>query len=148
MLYVYKIHFLQGHWTEDPQFLAACWLGARSVSFHVGASARAAAVSKPGRGESCCQEGSYSCLWPKHGPDVPLSVAESKAHPEWCGSVGWASTYKLKGHWFKSRSGHKPGFPARFPVRGVWEATGWCLSLTSVFLFLSFSLPSPLSENE
>ena len=26
--------------------------------------------------------------------------------PGWCGSVGWASSWKAKGHWFNSKSGH------------------------------------------
>ena len=44
--------------------------------------------------------------------------------------------------------------PVQLPVRahawvvGVREATYGCISLTSMFLCLSFSLPSPLSRNE
>ena len=34
------------------------------------------------------------------------------------------------------------------PSRGVQEATNQCFSHTSMFLFLSFSLPSPLSKNK
>ena len=49
--------------------------------------------------------------------------------PGWCGSVDWAWTWKPKGHWFNSQSGHMPGFPARCPVGGVQEATThWCFS--------------------
>ena len=36
--------------------------------------------------------------------------------PDWCGSVGWASSGKAKGHQFNSGSGHKHGLWARSPV--------------------------------
>ena len=31
----------------------------------------------------------------------------------YCSSVGWASSGKLKSHWYDSRSGHMPGLQAR-----------------------------------
>ena len=35
------------------------------------------------------------------------------AGPGQCGSVGWVSFHKLKGHRFDSQSGHTPGFSPR-----------------------------------
>ena len=62
--------------------------------------------------------------------------------PDWCGSLGWALFPKLKGCRFDSWSGHIPGLQAaRLPVEGVWEVTNGCFSRTSMFLYLSFSLP-------
>ena len=29
--------------------------------------------------------------------------------PDWCGSFGWASSCKAKGHWFDSQPGRMPG---------------------------------------
>ena len=52
---------------------------------------------------------------------------------------------EAKGRQFNSQSGHMSGLQARSPVGGVQEATNQSISCTSVFLFLSFSLPSPLS---
>ena len=66
----------------------------------------------------------------------------------WYGSVDWVLAYEPKGRWFYSQSGHMPGLRARSPVEGVWEAADWCFSHTSMFLSLSFSLPSPLSKNK
>ena len=68
-------------------------------------------------------------------------------HPGWCGSVDWvpAWTCKWKGHWSDSWAGHMPTSRARSLV-GVC-ATNQCFSHTSIFLFLSFSLPPPLSKN-
>ena len=37
--------------------------------------------------------------------------------PDWCGSVGWVSFWKVKGHWFNSWSGHMPGLQVQPPVR-------------------------------
>ena len=61
--------------------------------------------------------------------------------PDWCGSVGWVSFCKVKGCWFNSPSGRMPGFRVLSPV-GECE-TGH----RSMFLSLSFSLPSSLSKN-
>ena len=44
--------------------------------------------------------------------------------PDWYGSVGWASSHKLKDHQWDSPSGHMPGLKARSLVVGVlgaWE---------------------------
>ena len=68
--------------------------------------------------------------------------------PGWCGSVDWAPACEPKGRQFDSQSGHKPGLQARFLVGDVWEAIGRCISHTSMFLSLSFSLPSHFSKNK
>ena len=39
--------------------------------------------------------------------------------PDWCGSLGWPSSLKPRGHWFDSQSGHMPGLWARFLVVAV-----------------------------
>ena len=39
--------------------------------------------------------------------------------PGWCGSVGWSSSHKAKGHWFDSRSGHMPELWVRSPVQPI-----------------------------
>ena len=67
---------------------------------------------------------------------------------DWCGSVGWASSGKLKSHWFDSWSGHMPGLLTRSPAGGVQEAADRCFPPTLMFLSFSFSLPSPLSKNK
>ena len=64
--------------------------------------------------------------------------------PGWCGSVGWVSSCKPKGLRVESHWGHISGFWAQSPV--VQEAADRCLSLRLMFLFLSFSLPSPPSR--
>ena len=66
--------------------------------------------------------------------------------PGWCGSVDWVPACKPNSHQFNSQSGHMPRLQARFLVGGVQEATNWCVSPTSMFLSLSFSLLSPLSR--
>ena len=38
-----------------------------------------------------------------------LALKFFKFTPDWCGSVGWASSCKAEGHQFDSRSGHMPG---------------------------------------
>ena len=50
------------------------------------------------------------CLFPS-----PFKTWSSR--PGWCGSVGWASSCKVKGHQFDSQSRHKAGFRVRSPVR-------------------------------
>ena len=47
---------------------------------------------------------------------------------DWCGSVGWALSRKLKGRQFHSQSVHMPGSWARSPVGGWQEATNQCSS--------------------
>ena len=59
--------------------------------------------------------------------------------PDWCGSVDWASSCKLGGHWFHFQSGHTPGLPARSRIGGVREAVDQCFAPS-----LSPSLPLSL----
>ena len=58
--------------------------------------------------------------------------------PGWCGSVGWVSSCKPKGHGFVSQSGHMPGLLVQsltgVPTKG------------NQLMFLSHSLPPPLSK--
>ena len=67
--------------------------------------------------------------------------------PDWCGSVGGVSSCKLKGCWFDSQSGHMPGLRVQFPM-GVDTRGNQLMSLTSIFLSLTFSLPSLHSKNK
>ena len=80
---------------------------------------------------------------------VPLGIFNSEKHkhsPDWCSSVGWVLSCKLKGHQLDSQSGHMHGLQARSLVEGVRVATSWCFSQTSMFLSLSSFLPHHLSK--
>ena len=67
--------------------------------------------------------------------------------PDWCDSVGWASSHKVKGHPFDSCLEHLPGMQAQCPRLGsMWEATSWCFSHMTMFLTLFFSLSSLFSK--
>ena len=62
--------------------------------------------------------------------------------PNWCGSVGWASSCKPKGCHSDSHSGHMLALQARSgPQLGALERQP-----VSVSLPLSLSPPSPLSK--
>ena len=56
---------------------------------------------------------------------------KSKPHPDLCGSVGWVSSCKVKGHQFHSWPGHVCGLRVQSPV-----ATDQWFSLTAMFLSL------------
>ena len=56
------------------------------------------------------------------GPSAKVPLREEES-PDWCGSVGWASSHKLKGHQFNSPSGHMPELQARSQVGDVQKAT-------------------------
>ena len=72
-----------------------------------------------------------------------------KVSPGCCGSVDWALAFKPKSHWFDSQSGHMPGFWARSPIGGVWEAADWrSMSLSYTNVSLPLLLPPPLSKNK
>ena len=51
---------------------------------------------------------------------------------DWCGSVGWASSYKPKG------GQHMPVLRAKYLPGGVQEAANQYFSSTWMFLSLSF----------
>ena len=69
--------------------------------------------------------------------------------PNQCGSVGWATSRKQKGHGFYSWSGHMPGLQAESPcMMGMQEATHQCFCGTLMFLSLSPSIPLSLKRNE
>ena len=61
-------------------------------------------------------------------------------HSDWCGSVGWTLSCKLKSDQFDSQSGYMPRLWVKSPVG--WHLRG---NHTLMFLSLSFSLPSSLS---
>ena len=44
-----------------------------------------------------------------------LPPIERYYSPGWCGSLGWASSPRMKIYQFNSRSGHVPGLQARSP---------------------------------
>ena len=73
-------------------------------------------------------------------------MKKTRFSPGWYGLVDWVPACIPKGHQFSSRAGHMPGLRARSPAGGVWEATDRCISHTSMFLSLSFSLPFCLSK--
>ena len=69
--------------------------------------------------------------------------------PGWGGSVGWASSCKLKSCWFHSQAGRVPGLcsaPARVLTEA--ESTHRRFSHTLLFLSLSLSLPSSLQKKK
>ena len=69
--------------------------------------------------------------------------------PDWCGSAGWASSCKAKGHRFYLRSEHTPGRKWVSPhLRCAGEATNQCCSLTLMLLSLSFFFPSHLFKDK
>ena len=69
-----------------------------------------------------------------------ILLEKNKTHPGWRGSVGWALSHKAKGRWFHSQSGHRPGLQAQ----GLAGASA--RGNRSMFLSLSFPIPSPLSK--
>ena len=60
--------------------------------------------------------------------------------PSQCGSIGWASSCKPKGHRFHSRSGHMPGLQVPPPVRAPAEGSGLMI-LSDLHVSLPFHLP-------
>ena len=77
----------------------------------------------------CCFLGLFSSISRKHIhshiPRTTINHIYLKfiTGPGWCGSEDWVPASKPKGHRLDSQSGHVPGFRARSPGRGVWEAT-------------------------
>ena len=69
-------------------------------------------------------------------------------YPDQCGSVGWASSHKLKGHRFNSQSGLMPGLQVQSPDWAHSEGIQLMFSLTLMFLSLSYLLLSPLSKRK
>ena len=70
----------------------------------------------------------------------------SSSSPGRCGSVGWSVFHKEKGLQFDSQSGHMPGLQIQSPVRARARDTQ-SMFLSHIDVFLSPSLPSPLSKN-
>ena len=87
-----------------------------------------------------------SFSFPEKNHNIKIYV-KSFFGPDWCSSVGWASSCKLKSCWFIM-----PGLQARSPVGGMGEAIDGSMdqgfSCTQIFLTLSFSLPLLLKINK
>ena len=71
-----------------------------------------------------------------------LVVEKGKEGPDPCGSIGWMSSHKAKGHLFDSQSGHMPGSQVQSVVGGMQEATDRRFSQILMFLSL-FHPPFP-----
>ena len=71
-----------------------------------------------------------------------MQIKNCWSGPDYCSSVGWATTCKTKDDQFNSRSGHMPGLRARSLFGGVQEATNQWFSLSF------FLPPSPLCKNK
>ena len=80
-------------------------------------------------------------LWFGHRQEQSWSLGKLEPSPGWCGSVGWASSHKLKGRWLDSSSGHAPELRVRSPVT-VRARGNQSTFLTSVLLSLPLSLES------
>ena len=93
------------------------------------------------------RKGKPIALWYNAMFTVALHAFKNIVSPDRRGSGGWASSRKAKGQALFTM-GHTAGLWARSPVGGMWVATDKCCSHTSMFLFLSFSLPPPLSKNK
>ena len=78
---------------------------------------------------------------------IKLFIARDKKNIlPWPGWLNWLPTvHKWKSHRFDSGQGTCPGCGFGPWSGRVQKATNQCISLTSTFLFLSFSLPSLLS---
>ena len=89
----------------------------------------------------------WAVLWAQ----MTLLLKTVYCSPDCCGSLGWASSHKPRGHclsFWSETSGHMPVLWVRSLVGGVQEATDRCFSGILMFLSSSFSLPSPLPKNE
>ena len=97
-------------------------------------------------------------------PPAPwkVSVRMDYLCPGQCGSFGWRTSLYPKGCWFDSQSGHRSRLQVRFfipnpqswcirtlfyPHSGRVLEAPRCLSPSSVFISLPFSLPAPLSKS-
>ena len=74
----------------------------------------------------------------------PMSIKRWRYIPDRCGSVGWTSSCKVKGHWLNSRSGHMPGLQVRSPIR-VRTTGNWWVFLSHLDVSPSLSPSLPLS---
>ena len=75
-------------------------------------------------------------------------MVSMKIHPGWCGSVHWAPACEKEVTGLIPSQGTCLDFWPGSPVGGVQETTNQCISLTSTFLSLSSSLPSPLPKEQ
>ena len=65
--------------------------------------------------------------------------------PDWSDSVSWASSCKVRGHWFDSRSGPHACFAGLVPSQGAFERQPIDDSLSHQCFSPSFSPSLPLS---
>ena len=61
-------------------------------------------------------------------------------HSDWCRLVGWASSYKVKGHQFNSWSGHMPGLQVQSQV-GAHTRSNESVFLSRIDVSLPLFLP-------
>ena len=73
--------------------------------------------------------------------DVTAYTLNCITSPGQCGSVGWVLSYRVKGRWFDSWSGHMPGLWVRCLVGARMRGDG-LMFLSYTVVSLSFSLPS------
>ena len=91
----------------------------------------------------------HECFSPSPFLSLPLSLKINlkKIKPDLCGPVGWASSYKAKGHGFKPWSGDMPGMQIQSPVR-VHTRGNESMCLSHIDVSLPLSLLSPFSKNK
>ena len=78
-----------------------------------------------------------------------LKVDLKNIKPALAGVAQWTECWPAnRSQQFDSQPGHMPELQARSPVGGVGEATDQCISHTSLFFSLFFSLHSPLTKNK
>ena len=80
-----------------------------------------------------------------HGADhLFFTSYNTRYGPDQCGSVGWASSHKAKGHRFDSQSGHMQGLWVRYPV-GVLLRGNQSMFFSHIDVSLPLFLPPLLS---
>ena len=86
----------------------------------------------------------YDSHWKKFCKAIKIFIFS----PDQCGSVGWVSFYKVKGHWFDPWSGHMTALQVQFMVR-VHKGGNLSMIPSHISVSLPLFLPhSPLSENK
>ena len=62
--------------------------------------------------------------------------------PDWCGSMGWALSHKVKGQWFSSQSAHMLGLRVQSPA-GACAKGNQSMLLSYINASLPLFLPPP-----
>ena len=81
-------------------------------------------------------------------PGIVLSASKTPPQAWLAWITALSAACESKDRQLSSHTGHMPGLQAMSPAGGVREATNRCISCTSMFLSLSFSLFSPPSKNK